>query len=348
VRFGSPEYLALLVLLPGMALAGWYARARRAAALRGFAGGHVARFTGQVSANRRALKLLLIYVAWTALALAAARPQWGTRLEPIVRRGADVVLVLDTSLSMAAEDVAPNRLDLARHSLGTLLERIPGDRVALVTFAGEANLACPLTIDHAALRMLLESAGVTSTPVPGTALADALRVALHAFRARPGEPDDRGRAIVVFSDGEDHSGETEPVLEELSRAGIAVHAVGCGTARGAPLPLRESSGLVAGYKKDREGRVVTSRLNEDVLERLALATGGRYFLAAPGEFEIGEIARSLAVLSQGELGAELRTRYEERFRIPLLLGLAALIAEALVGDRRRDAARSRAPGARAA
>lgn len=337
MRFADPQWLWLLLLVPGMGLAGWWAHARRRRALQRFAGGaaQAARFRGEVSANRRAIKVLLLYLAIVSLPVALARPQWGTRLEPITRRGADVAIVLDTSLSMSSEDLPPARLEQAKHAVGSLLDRLAGDRVALVTFAGRAHLNCPLTVDHGAIRLFLESIDIDSVPVPGTALAEALQAGADALRIQGNAIEERGRAIVLFSDGEDHAGETEPVLERLAGLGVAVYTVGCGTARGAPIPLRDPAGMLTGYKKDREGKVVTTRLIATELERIALETGGRYYRATTSEVEVDEIGQALAALSQGELGSELRTRYEERFQIPLLLGWLALVAEALLGDRRR-------------
>ncbi len=338
MRFAAPQFLWLLMLLPLSALLAWIAHERRAAALRRFAGGnpYTARFDGEVCRSRRAVKLLLVYLALAALPLALARPQWGTSVEKITRTGGDVVIVLDTSLSMAAEDLAPNRLDQAKHSIGALLDRLAGDRVALVVFAGQASLSCPLTVDHGALRLFLEAADPTAVPLAGTALADALGLALRALGLdAEGAATDRGRAVVVYSDGEDHEGGIDAVLSEYERSGVSVLAVGCGTTRGAPIPLRDAAGALGGYKKDREDKVVTTRLNEELLERVALETNGRYFRATAGELEVEQLGQALSGLEAGELGTALRTRYEERFELPLALAWLALLAEALLGDRRR-------------
>ncbi len=338
MRFASPDWLWLQLLVPCFALAGWWVLLRRRKALERFASGPVfaPRFALEVSPHRRFLKALLVYLTLFTLPIVLARPQWGTRLEPLTRRGSDVVIVLDTSLSMSAEDLAPNRLEQAKHAIGSLLDRVAGDRLALVTFAGEAHSSCPLTVDHGALRLLLDAVGVDTVPVQGTALAGALETAWAALRREGGETVARGQAIVLFSDGEDHGGESDKVVGKLAASGIVVHAVGCGTSRGAPIPLRDESGSIAGYKKDDEERVVTTRLAEDVLEQIALETGGRYYRATASEVEVDEIAQALLSLAQGELGSEMRARYEERFQFPLSVALAALLAETLLGDRRRS------------
>ena len=343
MRFAEAQWLWLLLALPALVLAAWWSMARRRKALERFAGGaaHAGRFLQSVSAHRRAIKLLLFYLAITALPLALARPQWGTRLEPITRRGADIAVVLDTSLSMSSEDLPPSRLGQAKHAIGSLLELMAGDRVALVTFAGRAHLSCPLTVDHGAIRLFLDSLDTDTVPIPGTALSEALQTGLKALRIDRQEADDRGRAIVLLTDGEDHSGEIEPLIERLASNRVAVYVIGCGTTRGAPIPLRDGAGVLSGYKKDRRGKVVTTRLSESLLEQIALETGGRYYRATTNEVEVEEIGQALTSLSQGELGSEVRTRYEERFQIPLLLGWIALVAESVIGDRRR---RTAAPG----
>jgi Ca-activated chloride channel family protein len=325
MRFLHPELLWLLLALPLLGLGGWWSASRKKGALQRFAGGGeaAARFRNQVSVHRRAAKALLLYFALASMIVGAARPQWGTRLEQVTRRGVDVVVVLDTSLSMGAEDIAPSRLSHARHSVDSLLARLAGDRVALITFAGQPTLACPLTVDHSAVRLFLDSVEVETVQVPGTALAGALTLALRAFGSDESGAGERSRAVVLFSDGEDHEGGLEEASQELERAGVALYAVGVGTARGAPIPLRDEVGALKGYKKDREGKVVTTRLEENIMETLALESGGRYYRATATEGEMDEIARGL------------RVRYEDRYQLPLALALAALLAETLLGDRRR-------------
>jgi Ca-activated chloride channel family protein len=339
MRFVHPEYLWLLLALPLFAALGWWTLRARRRALQRFAGGaaFIPRFTDTVSVHRRAAKLLLLYLALACGITAAARPQWGTRLEQVTRGGADLIAVLDTSLSMAAEDVAPSRLGMARHTIDSLVKKLDGDRVALVTFAGRATLACPLTLDHAAVRLFLDAVDIESVPIAGTSLSDALRAAIRAFGAREAPTGTRSRAIILFTDGEDHEGGIDEVLSELKEAGVAVYAVGVGTTRGSPIPLRDGSGASQGYKTDKAGKVVTTRLDETVLEDLALATGGRYYRATAGQVEVDEITQAMSALDTQDFGAVLRARYEERFQIPLAIGLLALLLETMFGDRRKEA-----------
>lgn len=344
MRFANPEVLWLILALPALGLATLWSLGRRRMAMQRFAGDaeFVGRFDGQVNVHLRAAKLLLLYFALLAAIVAAARPQWGTRLEPVTRRGVDVVIVLDHSLSMAAEDLAPDRLSHAKHAIDSLLQQLAGDRAALVTFAGQATLMCPLTLDHSAIRLFLDTVDVESVQVPGTALAEALKLAVDTFGdERPGGVE-RSRALVLFTDGEDHEGGVDEVIRDLEDARVSVYAVGCGTTRGAPIPVSNAAGMHTGYKKDGEDRVVTTRLDEGILEVLALDSGGRYYRATASEAELEEIARGLMGMDTQELGAVLRTRYEERFQIPLILAVLALLVETLIGDGTRR--RALAPG----
>jgi Ca-activated chloride channel family protein len=327
MRFAAPEFLWLLLLVPLGVLAGMALRARSARALARFAGGepYVARFTAERSQNRRAVKAILVATAIAALALALARPQWGASVEEVTRAGGDVVVVLDTSLSMAAEDVAPSRIELAKHAIGSLLGWLEGDRVALVTFAGQAQLDCPLTVDHGAVRLFLEAADPAAAAVGGSAVADGLARALRALGPATAGPAGDGAEI-------------DEVLAEVRQAGVPVHAVGTGTARGAPIPLRDAAGMLAAYKKDAADKVVTTRLDEALLERIALETGGRYVRASAGELELEQVGAALAGLKPGEIGTSLRVRYEERFIAPLLVAWLLLALEAVLGDRRAGAA----------
>ena len=342
MRFAYPEILWLLLALPVLALASWISAGRRRRALRRFAGGPdtLQRFTASISSHRRVAKSLLLQLALVASLLAAARPQWGTLVDEVRQAGVDVVVLMDTSLSMVAEDLAPSRLELARDEIDTLLDALVGDRVALITFAGLPSLACPLTVDHGAVRLFLDAVEPEVVQVPGTALAEAIELGIEAFGNPDIETANRSRAMVLFTDGEDHEGGIEKVLLKLKKAGVVVHAIGVGTTRGAPIPLEGEVDGAGRFKKDAQGRLVTTRLDEAVLQRLALETGGHYYAATAAGREVDELIQTIGGMAASEFGATLRTRYKERYQIPLSIALCALIAEALLGDPRRRMATS--------
>lgn len=337
MRFARPDVLWWLATVPLLAGIFLLAATSRRRALRRFAGGEpwAARFAGDASPHRRTVKSILLLAAVVLGIVAAARPQWGAGVEALERKGVDVVFALDTSKSMSAEDVPPNRLELAKSAAEGLLDRLANDRVALVTFAGKAAIACPLTLDHGAVRLLLDATGVEEVPVGGTALSEAVSLTLEAFGSAGRET--RSRVVVLFSDGEDHEGGVGPAAEKLREAGVVLHAVGLGTERGAPIPDPDAPGDGARYKRDRDGRIVTTRLDGEILSSLASGSRGRYYRASVAGGELDDLAATIANMEAGEAGSVLRTRWEDRYQIPLALAILALAAEMLVSDRRRRA-----------
>lgn len=333
MRFAEPAILWALLAVPLVTALVLGAAMRRRGALALFGGSDArgTRLKVEVSIHRRAAKAVALLVALCAGIVAAARPQWGHGTETITRKGIDLVIVMDTSKSMAATDVAPSRLARGIRAASSLLDRLEGDRIALVTFAGKPALACPLTLDHEAVRLFLDAVDVESVSVPGTALADAVEEGVRALGPPPGDGTEaKGRALAVISDGEDHEGGVERAVASTKRAGVIVFSIGCGTDQGAPIP----EGEAGAYKKDAGGKLVTTRLDERTLRTLAVETGGKYYRATAAEGEIEEIAKALSAMDASGAGTVQKTRWVERFQIPLAIALLALVTETLLTDRR--------------
>ena len=332
MRFATPEWLWFLTALPLLVAAGLFFASRRRAALRTFAGGirHFPLFAAGVGRNRRILKTLLLFVMVLFGVLAAARPQWGGRQEAVIRSGNDVMIVLDTSLSMACEDVAPNRFRRGVLAAESLIRHLPGDRIGLVTFSGAGVLNCPLTLDHGAVKMFLDATDIRYDLVPGTALADALAAAQRGLSGQ--DTAQRRKSIVLFTDGEDHEAGLDRFIASAGKQNLVVHAVGVGSIKGAPIPVTGEGGGISGFKTDRNDRVVTTRLNETLLEDLARRTGGIYRRSTASGGEIEDLVEQVRGEDGGELGTVLRIRYEERFQIPLFLGFLALLLETVLPD----------------
>ena len=330
-RFGEPQLLYLLVLLPPLlAFLFWVIRRKRHG-IQVLVGPHMAsRLTGNSSSRRQWTKGLLVVAALGLLLGGLARPQFGTRLETVEREGQDLVVVLDLSASMLARDIQPNRLEKAKHALGTLIGLLEGDRIGIVGFAGEAFVQCPLTLDYGAVRTLLASMGPESIPVPGTALGDALRKGLELFPAE----EEKHKVMVLITDGEDHLGRPLEVAREAAAQGVVIHAVGIGSMQGTPIPVFDSEGRAEGFKRDSSGQVVMTRLDESTLRELAEQTGGAYRRATPGESELEGIYGEVAAMEKKQLASIQVAQYEERFQIPVLLGLILLLADLLVAERR--------------
>lgn len=331
MRFAAPHAFWLLLIAPLLACFFIYAFQKKAKTLKRFAQVEMLRrMTDGISRKRQVLKAFLLILVAIFSVLTLARPQFGTKMEMMHRKGLDVVVAVDVSLSMYAEDIKPNRMARSKQEIGKFVDRLSGDRIALVAFAGEAFLQCPLTMDYGAFKIFLDILGPDLIQTPGTDIGSALEASIKAF-----DPKDRKyRVIVLLTDGEDHSGQAEKMAEEAARQGITIFTVGIGLAQGVPIPLKDDQGNVT-YKKDSQGNIVTSKLDEEMLQKIALTTNGKYYHAEPGRFELEAILKEINQKEKRELESERMSQYEDRFQIPLGIALFLLIAEMLISDRKR-------------
>jgi Ca-activated chloride channel family protein len=339
VQFGAPVLLLLLLGLPPvLAALLWLARWRRRVVQRLVSGAG-----SPISGRRRLLKAGLVLSALALLAVAAARPQRGSRRVLLPREGSDVMVALDVSASMLATDVAPNRLERAKQVLGALLDQVQGDRVGLVVFAGSAALRFPLTTDLSVARELIRGATVREGGLaPGTGLGEALRLAVSSF---PRDGQARSRVVVLVTDGEDLAGSPLEAATLARERGIAVYTVGIGTAAGGPIVQPGPGGRPAPRLDPQTGEPATSRRDEGLLRSLAAAAHGRYLDGNEDD---------APTLLAGEIGRLARTRFEsqegaipiERFQWFAAAALLLLALDLLLPERRRDqgAARRRDPG----
>ena len=331
MQFGNPTSFWLLGLAPVLAVfLVWAFRARRRALARFASQPLLQRLAESVRPMARRWKAALIVMVVTLAALALTQPRWGFEWREVKHKGVDVFVLLDVSKSMLTEDVRPNRLTQAKYAVQDLLEKLRGDRIGLVAFAGTAFVQCPLTVDYEAFRLTLKDADTRIIPRGGTAIGTAIRTALKAFEAGEG----RDRAIVLITDGEETESDALTAADEAAKAGVKIYAIGIGTAEGELIPVRED-GKSMEFLKDREGKVVKSRLDEETLKQLALKTGGIYVRSAAGDFGIDTIYdKGIAQLQRKEYEARLQKQYFERFQWPLGIAFALLIVEAFASDRR--------------
>ena len=322
--------LAALALVPAAVLFYRYAFGERERALATFVEAALLPVVApDVDRRRRRVRAALLTGAIGALALALAGPMWGFHWEEVRREGIDLVVAIDTSRSMLATDVAPNRLARAKLAVQDLLAELRGDRIGLVAFAGSAFVQCPLTLDRDVFRESLEAIEVGIIPRGGTNLTAAVDTALEAFEGRQG----RHQAIVLITDGESHEGALADATKRATERGVKVFTVGIGTTEGELIPVE------GGYVKDRKGQVVKSRLDEATLKTLAIDTGGVYLHAAGADLGLAALYRDhIATMEKRELASTLERRYEQRYQIPLALALIALVVEHLLGERRRTTA----------
>ncbi|MBT5830657.1 MAG: VWA domain-containing protein [Candidatus Latescibacteria bacterium] len=331
MRFGDPFAFWFLIFVPALALVYWWGFRRKKRALAAFGNPSlVTKLANLASSGRQWAKSGLIVGGFLFLILALVQPQFGTKVELIHRRGVDLVIALDTSLSMLAEDIRPNRLTRARYEIADLIDRLEGDRVGLIAFAGRSHVLCPLTLDYGAAKLFLNSATTDLIPVQGTALADAMRNGLRAF----GSSEGKYQAFLLITDGENHVDDPVAVAQEAAEAGVRIFVVGVGTPDGELIPVRDGDRV--DYLKDQSGNIVKTRLDEPTLRAIAEETGGLYVRAGGGGIGLQVVYEQISQMEKRDLGARKYSQYKHRFQWPLGLALICFLSEALLSDRRRQ------------
>lgn len=283
------------------------------------------------SPKKRQWKIILLLLVFIFSILALARPQWGEEKKKIERKGVDIIFVLDTSLSMLTEDVKPSRIVKAKIDIKSFVRNLRGDRVGLVAFAGSSFLQSPLTLDYAAFNLFLDAVKVGYIPDPGTSLTDAIRTGLAAFP--PGQK--KYKVMIVFSDGEHHQGAVSDIINRANEEGVVIYTVGFGTKEGEPIPLKSAVGKTGGYKKNKNGEIVISKLHEDLLSEIAYGTGGLYLPATPGGTEVEIIYKSIQLMGKRTFKEQLVTEREDQFQIFLMLAVILLIVESMLNEKRK-------------
>jgi Ca-activated chloride channel homolog len=333
MSFGNPEILWLLpVLPPTVGLFLWWSWRQREALMARFISARL--LPGLISGfsrPRQKLRLAALILAVTCLILALARPQWGFNWEEVKQRGLDIVVAIDTSKSMLAEDIAPNRLARAKLAALDLMRLAKADRLGLVAFAGDAFLQCPLTIDDAAFRQSVDALDVNIMPQGGTALAEAIKTALTAYKE--GE---NFKVLVLLTDGEDHDSGALEAARKAAEAGLQIFTIGIGKPEGELLRIKKADGS-SDYIRDEQGNVVKSHLNEDLLREMAGASTKGFYLRLAGAKTMESLFENgLAPLPKSDSRERLVKRYHDGYHWPLGLAILLLVAEMLLPERKRE------------
>jgi Ca-activated chloride channel family protein len=330
--FAEPVYLICFVPLLALgALLILLARRKEAAIIRLGAPQLIAKLSATVNRSGRRWQAILWFVALALVIVALARPRWGSQVEVVERQGVEIMIALDVSQSMLAEDLKPNRLARAKLEISELMDRLEGNEVGLAVFAGAAYIQFPLTSDFATARFFLESAHPGMISRPSTNLGEAIRVAMTGFNEERASQ----KVIILLTDGEatEVTEDAMQMAQEAAEAGVVIYAIGFGSPDGSPIPEYDDLGNLTGYKQDRQGETVLTHLDETGLQQLALATNGQYFRAAADGREVGFLADGIGQLQTGELESRFETRGIERFQWFLGLAILALIIIELIPDR---------------
>ncbi len=333
VKVGSVDSLWLLWLVPATLAFYVYSFRTKTRLLERFALPEMlARLTSGVSRPRQYMKAALVLLGLLAAVISLAEVKFGFTWEEVTREGVDIVVVLDVSDSMLVEDAETGgklpRLERAKREIADLLRLMEGDRIGLVAFAGAAFVECPLTLDYGAAEIFLDAIDTELIPVKGTAIGDAIRTSIEAFEGAS----HNSKAVILITDGEDHTGAALQAAEEAKIAGIRIFTIGIGRDEGSPIPAPDG-----GFRRDRRGEIILSKLDETTLQKIALTTGGRYVRSVTGDVDLEQIYTQgiKATLEDQELSSKRRRRWEERFQWILAVALAALMLEPLVSERLR-------------
>jgi Ca-activated chloride channel homolog len=330
MKFGNPEFFFLLLLLPVFVGFFLWALQQKKTALARFAEPKLLeKLVPAATIARQVVKGTLLAVFFFFIVFALTRPRYGTKLELFERRGIDLMVALDISESMLAEDIAPSRLDRAKHEISKLFELLKGDRVGLIVFAGESFVQCPLTLDYGAAKMFLDAVTTGWVELQGTALADAIKQATEAFRSKA----HKYKVLVLISDGEDHEGDAVEAAKAAAAEGTIIYTVGVGSESGVPIPVSKAGGNVV-YKKDKSGNLVMTKLDPVTLEKIAIEGHGKYFNAGT-DLDLARIMTEIERMEKKELGSSQLNIYEERYQIFLFIALVLLIIEFFILDRVR-------------
>ncbi|MBI5056849.1 MAG: VWA domain-containing protein [Nitrospirae bacterium] len=333
MKFGNLHAMHFLWLLAGLVIFYLWAYRKRKRDMERFAQKELLdELTSSLNKRTQRLKAAFIMISIFLIIISLMRPQWGFEWKEVKRSGLDILIALDTSKSMLAEDVKPNRLERSKLAVKDLIKKLQGDRLGLIAFAGNAFLQCPLTSDYTGFMLSLDDINVYTIPKGGTSISNAIRVALDSYEGGK----KKYKTLVIISDGEDLEGDAVKWAEKAKEDGIKIFTIGIGTREGELIPVTDEAGHRE-FLKDSSGNVVKSRLDEDTLQKIALTTGGSYIRATNTEFGLDLIYdEKLSKMERRDIENKMVKRYNEKFQIPLALALLLLCIEPFIRERRKN------------
>lgn len=323
MKFASPEYLYLLILLPLLLAVYIYSNYRRNRNLRLYGDVQLLKsLMPDVSVYRPSIKFWLSFAALALIVVALARPQFGSKKETITRQGIEAVIALDISNSMLAEDIAPNRLEKAKKIISRLIDKFENDKVGLIVFAGDAFVQLPITNDFISAKMFLETISPALISRQGTDIGGAISLAMKSFTNTEGV----GKAIILITDGENHEGGAEEAAKLAANKGMNVYVLGIGSLEGAPIPADGSND----YRRDKEGNVVVTKLNEQMAQTVAQAGNGAYIRVDNTNNAQKILESEVNKLAKADVTTEVYTEFNEQFEFIAWIAFILLVIEALI------------------
>lgn len=328
-RFGNPDFLYFLLLIPVFAVLFVLNTVRKKRALRKLGNTSlVSRLIPEMSASRPIIKFILQMLAYSACIIVLARPQFGSRIQNVKKEGVEVIIALDVSNSMMAEDIQPNRLTRAKQAISRLVDNLQDDRIGLIVFAGDAYTQIPVTTDYVSAKMFLSTIGPDMVPKQGTAIGAAIDLGVRSFS--PGEG--KSKALVIITDGENHEDDPVKSAEEAAKKGIVIHTIGIGSADGVPVPI--NTGGRRDFLKDPDGNTVISKLDEETLKKIAITGNGNYVRASNTNIGLDEIFNDIRKMKTEEMESSMFTDYNDQFQVFAALALLLLIVDFIIMERK--------------
>ncbi len=326
-RFGNPEYLYLLLLIPILAFMHLFLSYRKKKALNKFGNPELLKnLMPDLSILRPITKFYLLLLALIVLIFALAAPQFGTRLQTVQRQGIEIMIALDVSNSMNSQDIQPNRLERAKQAVSRLTDRLVNDRIGLVVFAGNAYVQLPITSDYASARMFLNNVTTNIVPVQGTAIGRAIELSMQSFTSEEGI----NRAIIIITDGENHEDDAIGAATKAAEKNIKVYTIGMGSPEGGPIPVGGSGNFL----RDKDGNVVITKLDRQMLEDIASAGKGAYFPANNIRAGINQLINELSGIERVELETKVYTDFEDQYQSLILIVIVILLIDFFILERK--------------
>jgi Ca-activated chloride channel homolog len=281
-----------------------------------------------LSRIRPVIKFILQLIAFLSGVIMIARPQFGSKIEDVKKQGVEVIIALDVSNSMLAEDIQPDRLTRAKQAISRLVDDLENDKIGLIVFAGDAYIQIPITTDYISAKMFLSSISPNMVPKQGTAIGAAINLGVRSFS--PGEG--KSKAMIVITDGENHEDDPVKAAEDAAKAGIVIHTVGIGSSNGVPISVVTNG--KKDYLKDRDGNIVVTKLDEDILKKIALSTNGNYVRASNSNIGLDEIYDQIKKMKKQDLESTMYTEYNDQFQIFAAIAFLFLVADFIIMERK--------------
>jgi Ca-activated chloride channel homolog len=328
-RFAYPDFLYLLLLVPVLILLWLINTYRRKKALQRLGDSEIVmKLIPGASRARPAVKIILQLIALVFMIILLSRPQFGSKVEEVRRKGVEVIIALDVSNSMLAEDIQPSRLERAKQAISRLVESLSNDKIGLIVFAGDAYTQIPVTTDYISARMFLSTISPDIVPKQGTAIGSAIDLGIRSFS--PGK--DKSRAMIIITDGENHEDDPVAKAKEAAAAGIVIYTVGIGSTGGVPIQVNIDG--KKDFLKDQQGNTVITRLDENILKEIAMAAGGKYVRANNSNIGLDQVFSDIRKLKKQELEGTMYTEYNDQFQIFAGISLFLLLLDFMIMERK--------------